>query len=315
MKIKPNKAQGPDNIQAWMLRDLAPFIAQPVTAIFNSSIRDGYIPPIWKSAHISPLPKKSPPKKIESDIRPISLTPLLAKELERFVAKWIRQQTAHREDHLQFGNKQNVSTTHLLVNLLHNWAKALDEGKSIEAVFIDFTKAFDKIDHNILMKKYETDNISPFLLKWLSNFLFQRRQSVKIGNVVTDPLTLNGAVPQGAIMGLEAFITMVKDMKSKLPIFKYVDDSTLSYILDRNKENTLLKQALDDILVWTKRNGMCMNPTKTKDMIISGTKEANIPKLTVGDQELERVTSSKLVGLHIQNDLKWDTHVNYIVDS
>ena len=116
-------------------------------------------------------------------------------------------------------------------------------------------------------------------------------------------------------MGLEAFITMVKDMKSKLPIFKYVDDSTLSHILDRNKENTLLKQALDDILVWTKRNGMCMNPTKTKDMIISGTKEANIPKLTVGDQELERVTSSKLVGLHIQNDLKWDTHVNYIVDS
>ena len=70
------------------------------------------------------------------------------------------------------------------------------------------------------MRKYETDNMSPFLLKWLSNFLFQRKQGVKIGNDVTDILTLNGAVLQGAIMGLEAFIAMVKDMKAELPISK-----------------------------------------------------------------------------------------------
>ena len=88
-KVKPNKAAGPDRIEAWMLRDLAPILASPITAIYNSSLREGYIPPLWKSANVCPLPKKNPPKLIEKDIRPISLTPILAKELERFVIRWL----------------------------------------------------------------------------------------------------------------------------------------------------------------------------------------------------------------------------------
>ena len=116
MRIKPGKSPGPDGIQAWMLRDLAPMLAPPVTAIFNSSIRDAYVPPLWKSANICPLPKKNPPKLIEKDIRPISLTPLLAKELERFVAKWLREEIGDNVDPLQFGNRRQVSTTHMLVH-------------------------------------------------------------------------------------------------------------------------------------------------------------------------------------------------------
>ena len=112
-------------------------------------------------------------------------------------------------------------------------------------------------------------------------------------------------------MGLEAFIAMVKDIKARLPITKYIDDSTISHIIDQ-KEFAFLRQALDDILLWTKRNDLCMNRTKTKDVVISGAKQTHIPKLIVRDQELERVTSTKLVGLHIQNDLKLDCHVNYM---
>ena len=104
-KINPNKSGGPDGIQAWMLRDLAPLFAKPKAAIFNSSIRDGHVPSQWKTAFICPIPKKTPPKAIEKDITPISLTPLLAKELERFVAKWIRDEVIH-DDPLQFGNKR-----------------------------------------------------------------------------------------------------------------------------------------------------------------------------------------------------------------
>ena len=118
-------------------------------AVCNSSIRDGYIPPLWKSANICPLPKKNPPKQIEKDIRPISLTSLIAKELERFVATWLRIEQKATADPLQYGNKKHVSTTHMLVNLVHKWSKALDEGNTVNAVFIDFTKAFDKIDHHI----------------------------------------------------------------------------------------------------------------------------------------------------------------------
>ena len=88
-QIKLGKAPGPDEITSWMLRDLAPILAPPIASLFNASIRDGYVPPAWKSANIIPLPKKCPPKKIESDLRPVSLTSLLAKELERIIAPWI----------------------------------------------------------------------------------------------------------------------------------------------------------------------------------------------------------------------------------
>ncbi len=90
MRVKKGKAAGPDGIQAWMLRDLAPLLAPPVTAIYNSSIREGFVPEKWKQAIVCPLPKKSPPSVLTKDIRPISLTCRLAKELERIVIKHLR---------------------------------------------------------------------------------------------------------------------------------------------------------------------------------------------------------------------------------
>ena len=145
---------------------------------------------------------------------------------------------------------------------------------------------FDKIDHNILLNKYENEKISPCLMKWLANFLFERQQSVKIGDIISPTLRLNGAVPQGAILGLEAFIAIVKDMNSCLPIYKYVDDSTLSEIIQKGQETRLLQHAFDQTVEWTKENGMTINPTKTHDMVISGAKLGIAPKITIDGREL-----------------------------
>ena len=108
-----------------MLRDLAPLLAKPIAAIFNSSIRDGHVPS-KKSANLCPLPKKNPPQVIEKDIRPTSLTPIITKELKRFATKWIKDEITEKYS-LQFGNRPKVSTTHLLLDLVHHWAKAFDE--------------------------------------------------------------------------------------------------------------------------------------------------------------------------------------------
>ena len=312
-KIKVNKAGGPDGIQAWMLRDLAPLLAKPIAKIFNSSVREGHVPEQWKQAYICPLPKKNPPKLIEKDIRPISLTFLFAKELERFVVKWIRDQLTS-DDPLQFGNRAKISTTHMLVYLVHNWAKALDEGNRVQAVFVDFTKAFDKIDHTILMSKYEKDGVHPTLLKWLASFLFERQQCVRIDSHVSASVKINGAVPQGAILGLEAFCQMIKDMRAALPIFKFVDDSTLSEIISKKAEKSQLQSAVNDTVTWTKENGMLINPTKTYEMVIAGrTQTEDIPEIKIDNTPIERVESTKLVGVHIQSNLKWDKHVDSMI--
>ena len=88
-QIKVNKAVGADNVPAWVLRDNASTLAAPLTALFNTSLLDGVIPALWKTAHIIPLPKKQPPRSIEKDIRPISLTPIVSKIFESIVMKWV----------------------------------------------------------------------------------------------------------------------------------------------------------------------------------------------------------------------------------
>ena len=176
-------------------------------------------------------------------------------------------------------------------------------------VLVDYRKAFDHIDHNILLKKME--NLLPkFLLKWYASFLQGRSQSVKIGHHISKSVTLKGGVPQGALFGMEAFILMVNDLKSNIDIYKYVDDTTLSESFSRN-ENSQMQLSVSNLQQWSTTNNMMINPTKTKEMIIYfGKDKLNVPAITIDGNEIERVEEVKLVGIHITNNLKWNTHVD-----
>jgi len=111
------------------------------------------VPVVWKLAEVIPIPKVKPPRDVQSDLRPVSLLPTAAKVLESFIRKWILEAVASHLDPYQFGCLAGRSTLHALVALLHMWTSALDEGESVRAVFVDFRKAFDLVDHNILMEK------------------------------------------------------------------------------------------------------------------------------------------------------------------
>ena len=313
-RVKPNKAPGPDGIMSWMLRDLSTHLAGPVAALFNSSIRDGFVPQKWKSAHITALPKKTPPQSIQSDLRPVSLTSLLAKELERIITPWLKESFAYQTDHLQFGNQQGVSTTHMLVKMLHLWHKALDESNTaIRIVFLDFAKAFDRINHNKLLDKYESLETPPTILRWLYSFLQGRTQSVKLGNKISAPKTINGAVPQGAILGLECFTTMIDDMTAEHPVYKYVDDSTPFEILKCNSVSTL-QGSINTIQQWSRTNDMRLNAKKTHEMTICfKQKRPKFDPILIDSAPVQSVESAKLVGVIIQKDLKWDENTNNIL--
>ena len=148
---------GPDNIPPRLLKEFAYYkLAETIADLFNHSLSSGIVPDTWKCANIIPIPKEKLPKE-ESDLRPISLTPCISKVMEEFVAEWILEDIAHKIDHKQFGVTKDTSITLCLLGMFHNWLLNLDTpGQYLRISFLDFRKAFDHINLNILVESQTT---------------------------------------------------------------------------------------------------------------------------------------------------------------
>ena len=136
-----------------------------VSSHFQCIPQRGVFPPIWKAAEVIPIPKVHPPTSIQNDLRPISLLPTAAKVFEGFVRDRLTPYLEPYLDNNQFGCRRERSTTHAL----HKWMATLDQKGSVRAVFVDFRKAFDIVNHNILFRKFQNFNIPNCLLKWLGS--------------------------------------------------------------------------------------------------------------------------------------------------
>ena len=310
-KINIHKSPGPDGLPNWLLRDMASFLANPICAIFNASVKQSIVPQIWKQANIIAVPKVKPPVSIETDLRPISLTPTLAKQLEWFVGHRILEKVAPQINERQFGVVQGRSTTHALVDILHHWHEALDAGKSVRSVFIDYTKAFDHLDHSILLNKCIALDIPHTVIKWLYSFLNERQQRVKIGTVLSPWTTMKGGMPQGTWLGPLMFIVMINDLKPDCLSDLFIDDVSLSEILAKT-DNSRMNNIMEYVTSWSMQNKMKISGKKTKEMII-GTLNKNAPtELVIDGIPTERVACFKLLGVYISNNLKWNDHVTAI---
>ena len=182
-KLDTSKAPGPDSIPSWVLKEFSELLAGPVAAIYNSSLREGHVPRIWRAAYVSPLPKKKPPEHIETDLRPISLTAVLCKQMEEFVVKWAWDIVQDRVDPNQYGSVKKSSTTRALVDLLHHCYTSTDASKQYARILLlDFSKAFDLINHDILLRKLASFGLPNILMKWFASFLTERTQQVKLCN-------------------------------------------------------------------------------------------------------------------------------------
>ena len=314
-KLKLGKATGPDGIPAWLLRDFSTVLSRPLAAIFNSSVREGYVPQLWKSANITPIPKVNPPRDITSDIRPISLTPIVSKVLESCVGSIINKACVTHPDDTQYGCLRGCSTTHALLTMTDQWFKDTDHLGTFERILLlDFSKAFDHINHNILLDKLESLDVHPVAVRWVAGFLLNRLQRVKIGQCTSSWESPNGGVPQGTYLGPTLFTKMIQDAPSEVPLVKYVDDSTLSHGCE-TPTCTTLQSAVDSFAQWADINDMKLNAKKTKEILVNfGRKNSisDIPPIIIDSTPVERVDHTKLLGLWISSDLTWAKHVEEI---
>ena len=216
--IKESKAPGTDVIPNWVLKTFSHLLAEPVCYLINSSFQKQVLPTIWKKANVIPLPKNQTIEEFNKDLRPISLAPTLSKIAEEYVVQELTCKTCRFEAYKTcrpIWLCSFSSTKHALIYLIHHWLEATDAtGSEVRVILIDYKKAFDLIDHNLLMCKFESCGINPYILNWIHDFLNDRKLRVKLENDIFSSWDeISAGVPQGSKLGPWLFFVMINDIK------------------------------------------------------------------------------------------------------
>jgi len=273
-QISASSAGGPDNIPNWVLKEYADILGPPVAEIINTSFRDCKVPNIWKVANIVPIPKAKTIEDFNKDLRPVSLTASLSTIAESFVIDEELKPTISKSiDPSQFGFIQKSSTTFALISMIDYWLKHTDgNGADIRSILLDYKKAFDLVDHHLLIAKRYSLGVKPTVINWLIDFLRDRMQRVKLNDkCYSEWLKVPAGIAQGTKVGPWFFLIMINDLNiecENFALWKFADDTTLSEIILK-KQPSMLQEVLNSVNSWTLDTNFQLNPRKCKEMITS----------------------------------------------
>ena len=313
--LNVHKSSQLKGISTQYLKDALVVLTVEFTYLINKCLDDGIMPNAWCAGTITPVPKNGMSKAMP-DYRPISVLPSPSKLIERAV---YNQLIYHLEsygllDNRQHGFRRDHSTCSAVFEFTQYLYNNVDNRKFISCVFIDYSKAFDTIDHEIMCKKLQLYGLSPGVITWCCDYLSHRRQRVKIENHISDNISVNYGVPQGSILGPLFFIMYVNDLLSMFGqdmsrILLYADD-TVIYYADReaNVACSEVERGLNIVHNWCETNKLTINVKKTKHMLVSprhiknGSVTVNVK---MGDIELENVCIYNYLGVMIDNTLSF----------
>ncbi len=318
-KLNTSKANGPDGVSNRVLKECADSLSIPLTDLFNKSMSEGVFPTLWKLSNISPVYKKAF-RYLKENYRPVSLLPCMSKIMERIVynAMYNFFKAHGLLGERNSGFKEKDSTINQLVHLCHQIYQGLDNAKDICLVFLDVSKAFDKVYHPALLHKLERMGIAGNLLSWIGSYLENRRQVVVINGVSSDEKGINASVPQGSILGPLLFLAYVNDIVDDLETTPYLfaDDTSLFCPIDPKNMQTAFDKVNRDLVKmedWAAQWRVTFNASKTVYMIISNRKNIVYPSLFLNGQRLTRVYDHKHLGMVFSHDMKWGAHIDSVL--
>ncbi len=310
-RINPRKAAGPDNIPGRVLKDCAAQLTDVLTDIFNTSLSQAVVPTCLKSTTIIPVPKQSPVSCL-NDYRPIALTPIMMKCFERLVMHNIKNSLPNTLDPLQFAYRPNRSTDDAISSTLHLALTHLENKDSyVRMLFIDFSSAFNTIIPQQLINKLNLLGLNNSLCNWILDFLTGRPQSVRVGHNTSSTTTLSTGAPQGCVLSPLLFTLLTHDCTAKFSsnhIIKFADDTTVVGLISNNDE-THYREEVAQLAEWCGVNNLSLNVEKTKEVVMDFRRNSvDHPPLTIDSSTVERVSSTKFLGVHITEDLTWTTN-------
>lgn len=315
-----DKAGGVDGINAKVLKKIALYIVNPLTHIFNLCISTSVWPNALKSAEIVPI-YKSGNKQLPTNYRPISLISNIAKILEKSIHNRIYNffNTEKLLSDRQYGFRKKMGTKDAHAFVSNKITENIDKNNKVIGTFLDLAKAFDTVNHEILLRKLDRYGIRGTSNNLIKSYLHERQQKTKINDCNSQPMNVTIGVPQGTILGPLLFAIYINDLLDILSddsIVSYADDTVIFsvennwYLTEKN-----MNEKLDKVYKWLNLNQLSLNAVKTV-YIAFGSYQDSVPEelnIFINDHKLQRVEYCKYLGLYLDYRLKWNTHIDSIV--
>jgi len=313
LNLSPKYSFGPDGLPSVLLRATADAICFPLSTIFRVSFFSHEIPDVWRNATVIPLFKKGKMRDV-SNYRPVSLTCVCCRVMEMIVKVVI---VDHLESNsllssLQHGFRKNHSTNTQLLECWNKWSDSCDRGVSVDVIYLDFAKAFDKVCHSKLLFKLESCGLSGDLLDWCRSFLSNRSQSVRVGKCLSPSNMVTSGVPQGSVLGPIFFLVYVNDVvnvQSDCNIHLFADDIKIYREISCPNDNVVLNSSLNCIAEWAATWQLSLNIDKCSVLSFGKSQFC----YTVNDIPLSVTTLQTDLGIIVSADGTFSPHCVNVV--
>ena len=318
--MKPKQSSGHDGVNSWLLKKLSNSISLPISVAINKSIENGVVPDHLKLAKVIPIYKAKDPC-ILGNYRPISLLPVISKVLEKVI--YFRLYNFLNKNNVlyssQYGFRSGHSTMHAVTELLSTVLTGFENKNFAIGLFLDLSKAFDTIDHGILMQKLQYYGVRGLPLQWFKSYLSNRRQYVNYKETNSKILSIECGVPQGSVLGPLLFLIYMNDLPSVLKMchaILFADDTTIVYTSDDIQ--TLFRVVNHDLEMatdWFRANKLSINAQKTHYLLFHTRFQElpdSLPNIKLGGEVISRCDHVKFLGLLLDEKLEWGFHISQV---
>ena len=313
--LETHKAAGPDEIPAQFLKEFSELLAPSLTVVFQASLNQCSLPSDWKRAYIVPIFKKGN-RAIPNNYRPISLTCICSKILEHIVYSHVFAHLSHHNIlcDQQHGFRCLRSCESQLILTVNDFAETLNNGEQSDVIFLDFSKAFDKVSHYHLFHKLHHYGIRGDILDWIKNFMLNRSQCVVVDGQQSDLTGVSSGVPQGTVLTPLLFLCFINDLPNRITskIKLYADDVLLYTTIHSQDDCHRLQQDLNTLEQWAADWKMSFNLQKCEFLRITNKKHPILAQYTLQSKTIKEVTHAKYLGVTIDKNLSWSEHIKQI---